>query len=70
MVAQGGLGVQKRGSKMSKRRHRTPQVASEKKKKHGMLRWMLGCSRGVKTVAKIISHDGSEEKGSAAKGVA
>ena len=45
-------------------------MASEEKKKHVMLRWMLGCSRGVKMVAKIISHDASEEKGPAAEGVA
>ena len=70
MVAPGGLGVQERGSELSKRRHRALQVAPEAKKKHGMLRWMLGCSQGVKIVAKIMSHDASKEKGPAAEGVA
>ena len=35
-----------------------------------MVKWLLGRSRGVKMVAKIISHDDSEEKGPAAEGVA
>ena len=70
MVPQGAPGVQKWSPEMSKTRHRAPQVASEEKKKHDMLKWMLGCSRGVKMVAKIISHDASEDKGPPADGVA
>ena len=31
---------------------------------------MLDCSRDIKMVAKMISHDASERKGPAAKGVA
>ena len=45
------------------------EMASEEETKHDMLKWMLGCSRGVKMVAKINSHDASEEKGPAAQGV-
>ena len=40
------------GPKMSKRRHRAFQMAFEEKRKHDMLKWMLGCSRGVKTVSQ------------------
>ena len=67
---QGAPRVKKQVPKTSKKMHRAPQVPSEEKKKHDMLRWMLGCSRGVKMVAKITSHDASEEKGPAAEGVA
>ena len=70
MVPQGAPGLPKWNPKMLKRRHRAFQMTSEEKKKHDMLKWMLGCSRGVKMVAKIISHDASEEKGPAAEGVA
>ena len=49
--AQGVPEVQKWGPELSKRRHRAFQMAFEEKK-HDMLKWMLGCSRGVKMVSR------------------
>ena len=63
-----------RGAKIESRNVKTKAPSSPsgicREKKHGMLTWMLGCSRGAKMVAKIISRDASERKRPAAKGVA
>ena len=49
MVSQGAPGMQKWNPKMPKRAPSSPKgICGEKK--HDMLKWMLGCSRGVEMV--------------------
>ena len=52
MITQDAPGMPKLCPEMLKRRHQALQMASEEKKKHDMLKWMLARSQGVKMVSR------------------